>query len=75
MDETNMVKKVCKELEINQSELSQRLGVSTSAISEWNKGNIPKMAELALKLMLENREQRNQLKSIKEIFSIIQKIR
>jgi predicted XRE-type DNA-binding protein len=75
MEEKNIVKKVCEELKINQSELSQVLGVSTSAISEWNKGNIPKMAQLALKLMLENREQKNQLKSIKKIFAIIQGIK
>ena len=75
MEEKNIVKKVCEELKINQSELSQLLGVSTSSISEWNKGNIPKMAQLALKLMLENREQQNQLKSIKKLFNIIQEIK
>ena len=51
------------------------MGVSTSSISEWNKGSIPKMAQLALKLMLENREQQNQLKSIKKLFNIIQEIK
>ena len=75
MEEKNIVKKVCEELEINQSELSQLLGVSTSSISEWNKGKIPKMAQLALRLMLENREQQNQLQSIKELFNVIQEIK
>jgi predicted XRE-type DNA-binding protein len=75
MEEKNIVKKVCEELKINQSELSQLLGVSTSSVSEWNKGNIPKMAQLALKLMLENREQQNQLQSIKKLFTVIQEIK
>ena len=51
--EENIVKKVCKELNITQAELSRHLDVSQATISDWSKGNIPKMAEMALKLILD----------------------
>ncbi len=70
----NIVQKVCKELNINQTELAKRLDVGTSTVSEWKKGNIPKMAELALKLILENRQQKKQIQKIKEFSSFLQKI-
>jgi len=59
----NIVKKVCKELGITQKELADKLDVSTAAISTWGKGDIPKMAELALKLMLENKDLKETEKS------------
>jgi len=59
----NIVKKVCKELGITQKELADKLDVSTAAISTWSKGDIPKMAELALKLMLENKDLKETEKS------------
>jgi len=71
---TNIVKQVCQELGINQSELAKRLDVGTSAISEWKNGKIPKMAQLALELMLTNKRQQNQLYKIKETWAIIQEI-
>jgi len=52
----NIVKKVCKELGITQKELAEMLDVSTSAVSLWSKGEIPKMAKIALECMLENKE-------------------
>ena len=74
MHKTNIVQEVCDKLNINQATLAKKLDVGTSTVSEWKKGNIPKMAELALKLMLESREQQKKLQKIKEAFSIIQKI-
>ena len=58
MEEKNIVKKVCEELKINQSELSKTIGVSPSKISEWNSGKreIPKIVIFALNLILENKE-------------------
>ena len=54
-EEQNIVKKVCKELNITQAELARQLEVSPATISDWAKGNIPKMAEMALLLILENK--------------------
>ena len=52
----NIVKKVCKELGITQKELAEMLEVSTSAVSLWSKGDIPKTAKVALELLLENKK-------------------
>lgn len=60
----NIVKKVCRELKITQRELAERLGVPPTTLSGWAGGDIPKMTELALNLMLEN-------KSLKDKFSVL----
>jgi len=67
----NIVKQVCKELGITQKELAEMLDVSTSAISLWNKGDIPKMAKIALECMLELKECKEKLKSIKKARDLI----
>lgn len=53
----SIVKRACKELGINQKELAERLGITPSAVSNWA-NDVPKTAQLALELMVEN----NQLK-------------
>ena len=65
-EEENIVKITCKELGITQKELAERLEVSQASVSDWAKGNIPKMTELALQLLLENKE-------LKEKFDILKK--
>jgi len=59
----NIVKLTCKELGITQKELAERLGVTTSAISQWN-NEVPKVAQVALKLLVENHELRQALNDI-----------
>lgn len=73
-EKENIIKKVCKELNINQAELSRKLDVSPATVSDWAKGNIPKMAEMALELMLENKEIKEHLKNIKAFYETLQKI-
>jgi DNA-binding XRE family transcriptional regulator len=60
----NLVKEVCEELGINQTELSKKLEVSQSTISDWNNGKIPKMAKLALQLIIKTNVQEKQLREI-----------
>ncbi|MCT7513691.1 helix-turn-helix domain-containing protein [Aliarcobacter cryaerophilus] len=72
--EENIVKKVCKEFNITQAELSRKLDVSSATVSDWSKGNIPKMAELALVLMLENKEIKEHLENVKNFYNTLQKI-
>jgi len=72
---TNIVKQVCQELGINQAELARLLEVSKSSITDWNKGNIPKMTKMALELLLENTKLKNQLKIVKEAHEIVRKIK
>jgi len=72
--EENIVKQVCKELNINQRELADKLEVSPATISDWAKGNIPKMAEMALLLMLENKEIKQHLENVKKFYKTLQEI-
>lgn len=72
--EENIVKKVCKEFNISQAELSRQLDVSSATISDWAKGNIPKMAQMALELMLENKELKSHLENVKNFYNTLQKI-
>ena len=72
--EENIVKKVCKELNITQKELAEMLEVSTSAVSLWSKGEIPKMAQLALELMIKTKEQEEKLNIIRKAKDIINSI-
>ncbi|QCD44419.1 XRE family transcriptional regulator [Campylobacter mucosalis] len=70
----NIVKKVCKNLQITQAELGRQLDVPASTIGTWASGKIPKMAEVALTLMLENKEQREILEAIKKAHEIVSKL-
>ena len=63
---SNIVKTTCKELGITQKELAKRLDVSPASVSDWAKGNIPKMAKMYLELLLET-------KDLKEKFEILKK--
>jgi len=66
----NIVKKVCKELGITQKELAERLGVPQSTVSGWAKGDIPKMTQLALELLIENQRLKDKLNVFKEAHKI-----
>ncbi|CUU74180.1 helix-turn-helix domain-containing protein [Campylobacter hyointestinalis] len=63
-EDENIVKRVCRELGITQRELSDILGIPPTTISGWANGEIPKMTELALNLLIEN-------KKLKDKFSIL----
>ena len=49
----NLVKKTCRELEISQKELAEKIGVSNNAISNWKnaKTPIPKWAIRSFELI------------------------
>ncbi|MGM8975659.1 helix-turn-helix domain-containing protein [Campylobacter jejuni] len=63
--EENIVKKVCKELNITQAELGRQLDVPASTINTWASSKIPKMAELALNLLIENKTLKEKLEIFK----------
>jgi transcriptional regulator with XRE-family HTH domain len=64
--EENLVKRVCQEYGITQIELAKELDIPRGTISRWvSTENIPKTAELALNLMLKNKELENKLNSFK----------
>lgn len=70
----NIVKQVCSKLNITQAELGRQLDVPASTIGTWASGKIPKMAEVALALMLENKEQKEILEAIKKARDFIGRI-
>ena len=64
--EENLVKKVCREYAITQTELSKRLDVPRGTMGRWaSDNNIPRGIVIALNLMLENKELKNQLIALK----------
>ncbi|EIB8567109.1 helix-turn-helix domain-containing protein [Campylobacter coli] len=69
-EKENIVKKVCKELNITQKELSEILGVPQTTISGWATTKIPKMVELALNLLIENKTLREKLEIFKKAHKI-----
>lgn len=66
--EENIVKKTCKELNITQKELSEILDIPQSIVSGWATTNIPKMAELSLNLLVENKQLKEKLDVFKKAF-------
>ena len=58
VSELNLVKKTCKELGITQKELAEQIGVSRQTVSDWatGRGNISKIINLLLTLMVEQKE-------------------
>ena len=62
--------KTCYELGVTQKELAERLGVTPSSISDWAKGNIPKMTKMALELLIEKRGLEKKLNIFKEAHRI-----
>lgn len=52
----DMAKNVSNILGITQVQLADMLGVPYSTMQRWNNGNIPKMARLALDLLVENKK-------------------
>ena len=69
-EEQNIVKKVCTELGITQKELAEKFGISTSAISQWNE-DIPKTAQVALELLIENKKLKDDLDIIKKAHELL----
>jgi len=74
MDETNMVKKVCKEMNISQSDLARQLDVTTAAVAQWGSKEIPKMAKKTLEFMLKSYKQEQQLNAIREFYRVLHEI-
>ena len=65
--EESLVKQVCKEYGITQKELAIKLDIPRGTLGRWaSNDNIPRTAEIALNLMLENKELQNKLNSFKD---------
>ncbi|SUW71104.1 putative phage anti-repressor protein [Campylobacter coli] len=73
-EKENIVKKVCKELNITQRQLSEMLEIPESTIARWKSGDLPRLTELFLKTMLENIELKRKLETIKKAHKIISEL-
>lgn len=70
--EENIVKRVCKELNVNQRELGEILDVPVGTISRWaSTDDIPKMAKLALELLLENEQYKKGTNALKTAIKLL----
>jgi transcriptional regulator with XRE-family HTH domain len=65
LEEENLVKKTCKELGITQKQLAEKLGISDRTLSKYATNKIPKNIENHLKLILENKKQKDVFKNLK----------
>ncbi|MFV0481284.1 MAG: helix-turn-helix domain-containing protein [Campylobacteraceae bacterium] len=70
-EKENIVKLTCKELGITQKELGEILDIPQPTIARWQSGDIPKMAQRALELLLETRELKTKLNEIRKIKDLI----
>lgn len=72
----NIVKEVCKELSITQKELSEILGVAPNTATQWaTQIKPPQIAINFMKLLLENKKQKEQLEKFKKAFNLIDEAR
>ncbi|ECL8708071.1 helix-turn-helix transcriptional regulator, partial [Campylobacter coli] len=64
-EKENIVKEVCKELNITQKELSEILGVHLTTIQKWvaNDNDLPLQVKKSLNLVLENHHLKIRLKT------------
>ena len=71
--EENIVKRVCKELNITQRELAERMGVSQGMPAKWAMEATPppQWAIVSMNLLLENERMKAKLEKLKDFQSLI----
>nr|DAR31258.1 MAG TPA: Regulatory protein [Caudoviricetes sp.] len=75
MSEENIVKRVCKELNLTQRELAEIIKVNSGTPAQWvTKGEVPPTYQYLLELMLENTQLKLKLETIKKAHEIISKL-
>lgn len=73
MDEENIVKKVCSELNITQKELANIMGVNDVTVRNWSsKGNLSETTVKFLNCLVENKVLKDKLDKLKLAFKLIE---
>lgn len=73
-EQTNIVKRACKELGITQKELADQLGVSKPSVERWaQSGEAPEQAQKQIDLLLENVIIKQELEELKTAMKTIVK--
>lgn len=68
MSEENIVKRVCKELNLTQKELAERIGMSADSLRTLSaKDQISSQTEAAINLVLENERLKKELENYKAL--------
>ncbi|MGG7049087.1 MULTISPECIES: helix-turn-helix domain-containing protein [unclassified Campylobacter] len=68
----NIVKRVCRELNITQRELAERIGVANNTTAQWaTQTKPPEMAVKFMELLLEHEKTKKQLDKFKKAFELI----
>jgi len=64
-----LLERIKNELEMKQTDISKKLGIGTTSISDWmkQKRKMPTTVKLALELMLQVKEQKKELEVV-ELF-------
>ena len=71
-----LIERVKKELGMSQSDIARKFDMGTSTVSKWVKKKVlmPTSAKVALELMIEKKEDRKIIDSIKSFSNIIVKM-
>ena len=71
--QVELIERVKEELGMSQSDISQMFEIGESAVSKWvkKKGKIPTGTKIALELMIEKKEDKKIIDSIKSFSNII----
>jgi DNA-binding transcriptional regulator YiaG len=74
--ESNIVKRVCKELDITQKELAEMLEVHLTTVQKWVASEeLPKNVEKSVELLLENKQLKERLYKFETAFRLIEEAR
>jgi len=72
MSEENIVKRVCKELNLTQRELAERMGVHQNMPAKWSSGDEPsQMAVKFMELLIEHERIKRRLDKFTQGFALI----
>jgi DNA-binding transcriptional regulator YiaG len=74
--QVELIERVKKELGMSQSDIARKFDMGTSTVSKWVKKKVlmPTSAKVALELMIEKKEDRKIIDSIKSFSNIIVKM-
>ena len=76
MSEENIVKRVCKELNLTQRELAERMGVHQNMPAKWSSGDEPsQMAVKFMELLIEHEKTKRRLDKFQHAFILIDEAR
>lgn len=75
MSDENIIKKVCKELNLTYKQLGELIGYSEGALkSAVNSGNVSEPMKKAIELYLENLELKDKLKVLDDLSNILKEL-